>query len=160
MGQWVSYSPQKYDVVKLSKVPTPGDPMGLLKSWYVEELYQKFYNPKWNIKESEEAAAFQCAVWELIYEDYNKDPSLYNVSKVGSYEKSGFACKGINYKLANEWLSGLEGDEYPFRNSKIMALSSGNFQDYIAVNVPEPATILILCIGFMFCLVKRTYGRK
>lgn len=155
LNQHVSYLTQEYNVVDFKKVPNPGKPMGSLKSVYVEEMFQRFYSPKLN---SVEASAFQCAIWELIYEDYKDSPSLYDVSKDNSNGKNGFACKNIDYELANKWIYELDGDEHPFCNTGIMALSCRNFQDY-AVSIPEPATIIILGIGFTFCLIKGTYGK-
>jgi hypothetical protein len=167
LEQWATYNLSKYDVTSLALAPVSGGmlggPMGKQKADYVNEIYSRFYNPRWenssdNI-DRDEVTAFQCAIWEIVYEDTPKVPEMYDVSSDGTDGKLGFSCKGADEAIANKWLHSL-GNESPFCRHRIVALSSGNFQDYAVQTIPEPTTVLILSVGCIFSLFRRySYGK-
>ena len=89
------------------------------------------------------SAAFQLAVWEILY-----DSGPYDVT-TGAFRASGNAAA---ISLANTWLSGLSG---PTR--VVTLLHAANNQDFVTVgtpgrdcclNVPEPSTVPLLGLAF------------
>ena len=119
-------------------------PMGDDKADYIRELWAKV-NPSPSMS-AVNAAAFQAAVWEIVYEDAQAwDIDAWdgsNLNNVSSFKVAGNASV---ISQAQTWLNSLTGSGALANN--IVALSRGDTQDYI-VKVPVPAAVLLGMLGF------------
>jgi len=136
LTQHVNYNTNyTFNVVPLSQAPDPGgmgvgSGMGLTKAEQIRELWGRHYN---SIVDADTSAAFQIAVWEIVYDSGN---DLLNGS---------FRARKINnalpawVTLAQTWLNTLDGNgPKPF----LGGLTSTGLQDQVYFEspaVPLPA---------------------
>jgi len=135
-----------YDVYHPELAPIGGDnsPMGIEKAWDLRRLFDQH----WGEADSDNgAAAFQAAVWEIIYED--TDTYTYDVTDgdlwIEIVNGSGWLT------TANDWLAGL-GTDKPDVGLRVLA--NDDYQDYALVvtdlpadPIPEPVTLAGLMLG-------------
>ena len=152
-----------YDVIPLDKGPRPttflGDAMGTEKANYISELWGRFNNSDWadggshSFQENIKAAAFATAIWEIVYEYLPTSSMGWNVSLTGTIGSPGFCVDATNdlTDIANVMLHSLNGTG-PMADLRVFSYDGA--QDYI-VEVPEPATLIILGIGGTLGLLRR-----
>jgi hypothetical protein len=91
------------------------------------------------------SAAFQLAVWEILYDD---DLSLFS----GSFHTNRVG--NATDALAESWLAGLGGFS---DKGEIILYQSGEHQDFIgrrpSSDVPEPGPVALIGIGLVAMLV-------
>jgi hypothetical protein len=156
-----------YDVIPLDKGPRPtnflGDAMGSDKANYIRELWGRFYDSDWasggsySWQENIKAAAFATAIWEIVYEDLPTSSKGWDVTIDGTSGSLGFCVDALTdlTDIANVMLHSLDGTG-PMADLRV--LSYNGAQDYI-VEVPEPATLIILGIGGTLGLLRRRRSR-
>ncbi len=159
--QNVSSHAETYQVINVEQGPKPvdflGGPMGTAKANYLRELWGRYFDHSWvgtgrfTRGQRIAAEAFGAAVWEIVYEDLPGSSAGWDVTIDGTAGSRGFKASGLNSSLANQWLHSLDG-QGPMANLAVW--SNDCFQDMI-VEVPEPATIGILCLGTALMLFKR-----
>jgi len=85
------------------------------------------------------SAAFQLAVWEIVYENGN---NAYNIGS-GNFSAFG-ASDGSALTLAQNWLSNLPGSS----TYSTSVWQSGTRQDLVTfTNVPEPSSLALIGLG-------------
>ncbi|MGA1979739.1 MAG: PEP-CTERM sorting domain-containing protein [Sedimentisphaerales bacterium] len=146
-----------HNVIPLNEAPLPpallyDTPMGTTKADYIRELWGRDFDPSWltgGTANKRMAEAFGAAVWEIIYEALPSSPLIWDVNT-----GTGFHATGIEQAAtANTWLHQLNGDTAHFAKN-LYAISTLKGQDYL-VQVPEPATLLLLTLGITLIKTKR-----
>ncbi len=143
---------QSYEVVDLEDAPEPdgpgGNAMGIVKADYIRQLWAARIS---EVDDDISAAAFQLAVWEIVYDDVwglsEGSGSFYVYSSTNSNVTGAVA-------LASDWLS-----DFDFSGDKanLLALQSMSYQDFVVEVVPAPGAILLggLGMGLVGWLRKR-----
>jgi hypothetical protein len=138
------------NVIPLNEAPLPslyGSPMGVTKANYVRELWGRDFDPSWATgADTQMAEAFNVALYEIIYET----DTAWDVTS-GAGFRSGNIEQAV---LANLWLNQLNGDAAHFAKN-LVATSTLDGQDFL-IQVPDPATLLILAAGTVAALRRRT----
>lgn len=143
-----------------------GEQIGLVKADYLRELWGRFYDPAWAAggpytdQQNSNAEAFAVAIWEIIYEDLPISPTAWDAGADGTDGDRGFSAAGFDggwkYTLsdiltANNWLHQLDGTG---TKADLRALVYNGYQDYL-VQVPEPASIILLGLGGVVSLMRK-----
>lgn len=132
--------------------PAYGTPIGANKADLLRELAGRYWNPAWGTGAARaEAEAFSFAVWEIVYEPYQANASLYNTD---TWSPNGSTANGTYFEAndntatarANQMLWSLTGDSNWF-DYNIRALTSLDGQDFL-VRVPIPGAVLLGVVGF------------
>lgn len=127
--------------------PDPGNPlstvghMGAAKAALLSELYGRFLGL---VDTDKEAAAFQVAVWEIVY-----DTGLKLGTNQGQVfiDNANHLNAGTYGALAQSWLDQLDGTG---PHMDLLALSKTGFQDQVVPNpVPAPPGLVLAGIGFL-----------
>ena len=129
-------------------VPVYGNPnaapMGMARANMIRELWGR---DRALVVDNTTAAAFQAAVWELVYErsaafdvGSRNEADATNSFMVGGDKNDP---NGV-ISIANGWLGQLDGTG-PMNNG-LVAITSQTLQDYV-VEVPAPAAILLGMMG-------------
>jgi len=127
-----------YDVVELTSGPSPkgpgaeNGPMSGQSANYLRELWANRHDDATDTslaldQQRDNAAAFQVAVWELVY-----DTDLSLTDSAGGFHVSD--APSDVFTLADDWLNELDG-EGPMQ-SNLRALSSESYQDQLVVTGP------------------------
>jgi hypothetical protein len=110
------------------------DPLGSERASLLNRLFTSYYG---GIDTTTEGAAFQVAVWEIVYENLAGSLSL------GGGVFQAWHNTAVT-DLANGWLQNLGTEE----NYRISYFQSGTNQDLLtAAPVPLPAGVLLLATG-------------
>jgi hypothetical protein len=156
--QEVSGQYYAYDVDEVKDAPKDGGsawtPMQGTKANHVTELWHEHFA---GVTDATTAAAFQVALWEIIYENTSADPLVnpYDVS-AGDFVLVGNTSQAV-INQANAWLGTVnDGVFVPKPLIELAALthysSESNWQDYLydrnaGVIVPEPVTVISVLLG-------------
>jgi hypothetical protein len=134
------------NVIPLDEAPLPaqfGTPMGMTKADAIRELWGKHFDPSWPTgANTQMAEAFSACIWEIIYET----EATWDVTS-----GAGFRSTIEQAVTANSWLAGLDGTGLVYN---LVATSNDGGQDFV-VQVPEPATMLILGLGALGLLHRK-----
>ena len=136
--------------------PIPGPHGGYMSLSQVDDLRKLYglYDPLGaGFTSNLEAAAFQAAVWEIVWEDHYTSPNnSYDVtsgSLITSFEDPNVAARG-NYMLGPNGIGGASLDP----NVVLIALVNPMYQDQIMFStggglelVPEPLTVIGVFAG-------------
>lgn len=139
--------PDKWNVVDLELCPEDeGGPMGVARANYIRELWADNYA---SVNTNDEAAAFQLAVWEIIYEDYQAN-GLGITDGDGDFfasqSGSGTLFSNTVVNLTNSWLGALNGQG---PRASLAGLTSRN-QDFVTeLIVPAPGAVLLGLTGLV-----------
>lgn len=118
-----------FDVVDTQLAPTSSN-MGIGKADLIDELYGRFFGDL-NFDDPGEMAAFQLAVWEIVYD-----------SGVDLTDGWFRAASGSHRSLAQSYLNALDGSG---PRLAVEALAQVGVQDQLVV--PEPASALLLSLS-------------
>jgi len=155
LKQLSSTSFQPYEVATLGTAPldggSPYSPMGDDKANAIRELWGEHFTEA--TTSALNAAAFQTAIWEIIYENSNTDQTI------NAWDAATGRFKIISSTvsaLANEWLGAI-GDESRTLDTTLMAVvnhtTATKYQDYVismefgGFVIPEPITLLSAVVG-------------
>ncbi|HPS55845.1 MAG TPA: hypothetical protein PLP05_09610 [Sedimentisphaerales bacterium] len=127
-----------YNVVDLKDAPEPqgpnGDPMGVERADLLRELFGRNYD---SVVDNKTAAAFQLAVWEIVF-----DGSSNNFT-AGNFFINSVLTDTIT--LASNWLAAIDGTG-PMAN--LVGLSNLNYQDFVTIyTVPVPGAVILSSMG-------------
>jgi len=163
LSEFAPYYEKTYEVVFPEEAHKPttflGDYIGEEKADYLSELWGRFFEPDWIVgkefteQQKSDATAFNVAVWEIIYEDLPASPLLWDVTTDGTQGKLGFRCIWVDSDTANAMLHALDGTG---PKADLRAFVYDGKQDYI-IEVPEPATLVLLGLGCLVLIRKRKY---
>lgn len=141
------------NVVPLASAPVPGLPpvggMGQSKAQDLRRLWASYFHLA--ALSNTNAAAFQVAVWEIVYET----AAQYDVNTANTGTRGAFYITNQSAvrTLANSWLSNLGQAE-----ANLAALSHPTFQDQLVL-IPTPPALLaglgLLGVGVANKLRKR-----
>jgi hypothetical protein len=162
LSQYLASGSKTYEVLNVSEGPKPtiflGSGMGAIKAAYLSELWGRYFDSSWmaggtyTAAQNAQAAAFQAAIWEIIYEDMPMSSAGWDVTIDGTTGNNGFRAANLDFTLANSWLGSLTGT---YQGANLAALSSDSAQDML-VAIPEPATVGFLAVGLLLA-VSRGY---
>mgnify|MGYP006293167773 CR=1 FL=1 len=158
-----------YDEMSLGNLPTPPDnelePMGGFRAGLMSELYSNHFFEAAGLNghsfNNQKAAAFQLAVWEVVYQDADSgnETSLSSLNDmtldVTSADGGGFWATGIasaTQNLANTWLSELVGNTGV--GDGMIGLGSDGNQDQVTM-VPLPAPAMLAAVGLGGVIIGR-----
>jgi hypothetical protein len=141
-----------YTPVAFSDLPdVAGDPTRMAK---IQELYDRFYDVA---TDAEKGAAFQLALWEILYDPTDTDLSSGNFTASGPGSPSAIP-------VAQNWLDIIGDGSIPDPDQKyvLTGLLSGTAQDQIVPTtpVPAPAGIVLLAIGAVGLIARRKLAAK
>ncbi len=134
-----------FDVVAPAGIPnTIAGGMGGAKAALLAELYGRFYDSI-DFGVTNNAAAYQIAVWEIIYDD--------GLSLAG--DELRVQNNGHYFTIAQNWLNALDGTGSTMDLDGFTALG---VQDQIVI--PEPGSSLLLALGGLALAARRPAGRR
>ena len=151
-----SSSYQTYDLAMLEEAPHDGDtyfsPMGITKADAIRELWGEHFGEA--MTSAVNAAGFQVAIWEIMYENSNKPGQVY--SEWNATTGRFLVTNSTVAQVANAWLATI-GDESRTLNTTLMALvndvTATLYQDYVVslevggAIIPEPITLISAVMG-------------
>lgn len=154
--------PSSYSVVPVANLADlqspprglPADPIN--KANYLTELFGRYYA---STNTNEGAAAFQYAVWEILYDSVTGlDVASGNIRFDPTTTAGSQTLSSSTATTAAGWLSTLSGDTTQFTNNptyagyEVVGLSSVDYQDQITIRtppgVPAPPAFLLGVLGF------------
>ncbi len=150
-----------YDINPPMLGPDPYGPMWIGKESYLRELWARYFNPSWAHLDNQinpSAAAFDVAIWEIIYEDLPASAADYNVAEGNGkfYVKTGSGT--VHYdeivSTANNWLNSLTGGQNA-PQAYLTALTSPEYQDMLVEITPEPTTMIFLLLAGLTGFIKK-----
>ena len=149
-----------YNVIMPEDGPVPsgymGGPMGHTKANYLRELWGRYYDSSWashSYTDSDRifAAAFSAAVKEIVHEALPGSVYGWDVTVDGTDGDEGFRIDYEYASIANLMLYSLDGTG-PMADLRVFSYDGA--QDYL-VEVPEPATMVLLGLGGALGLLRR-----
>jgi len=135
----------------------------------IQKLFGNNYNTAWassSFTGSTNSTAFQLALWELVYDGTGGALGTGNFTYTGSLTSGvGLAAKNMLTALGSTSSSAF-GAAFP--NSQVVWLSSGSFQDQIAIvphvppppGVPAPPSIVLAGLALGTGLFGRAFRRR
>ncbi len=155
LTQYVSKNPSEYELVGLEQAPNSG-PMGEVRAQALRELFAYADGAQYTKESSSHnksfAAAFQVAVWEIVY-DYDGDLASLDIAD-GDLTITGTNNGVLNASVAAilAELLGTIGSGASFPS--LFAVSAPNFQDQL-VMIPLPAPLAIGLVGLAGVIWRR-----
>jgi len=149
-----------YNVIMPENGPVPsgysGGSMGYTKANYLRELWGRYYDSSWASHSYTEAdkifaAAFSAAVKEIVHEALPGSVFGWDVTVDGTDGDEGFRIDYDYASIANMMLYSLDGTG-PMADLRVFSYDGA--QDYL-VEVPEPATMVLLGLGGAWGLLRR-----
>ncbi len=143
-----------YMILDPADGPNPHGPMGAEKANYLKELWSRYFDSSWvgtggfTNQQNISAAAFDVAIWEIVYENLPPSPDDWNLH-CGIFKVKKAASAVVD--LATNWLHSLTGTG-PYAD--LVLLSNCEKQDMLT-QVPEPATIGFILLGLVTFGVSR-----
>ena len=121
----------------------------------IQELYDRFYDVA---TDAQKGAAFQLALWKILYDPNNDDLST------GNFIASGPGSP-TSIPLAQSWLNMIDDPTVadPAHKYTLTGLLSPTSQDQIvptAAPVPAPAGVVLLVIGAAGLIARRRFAGK
>lgn len=167
LPQWASSNTRQYNLAMPEDGPVTNPlysgTMGTKKADYLAELWGRFYDSDWvdggsySSQQNSDAEAFAAAIWEIIFEDLPSDSgNAWDVTTDGTAGNLGFRAKNLDWEKANSWLSQLDGSG---PKADLRAFTNACHQDFL-VEVPEPATLLLLGIGSLVFTSRKNKKEK
>ncbi len=148
-----------WNVTDVASAPDGQYTMGTGKALRLAELWGRYHGL---VDTAFKAAAFQLAVWEIVYEAEALQLGTYDVTS-GYDRNTGFAVDaswhadfGNLTTLANSWVNGLDGTG-PLAN--LMALTNPRTQDFLVETVPVPVPGAV-CLGIVGVSLISRLGRR
>ncbi len=154
-----------YDLVAPSTIPNPagGNPgftMNSFRASLLAELFRENFVTA-TTTTALNAAAFQMAVWEIVYQDgTGANGSASSLGEIDLNAKTGiFSMDNSDAgDQANIWLALLDGD-YPADPDWLIGFSNTSKQDQVTM-VPLPAPVWMAAVGLLGVVVgRRRLGR-
>jgi len=142
--QWAPTSYLVYDVYHPEEAPigAGNSPIGIAKAWDLRRLFSQRTG---DTGTHDGAAAFQAAVWEIVYEESGTYDVFSGDIALTYYWGSGWL------DTANDWLDALGSDQ---PDVGLRVLANADKQDFAmwvpglpAAAIPEPLTALGLLLG-------------
>jgi hypothetical protein len=149
---------------------TPAAVVGSADAALISKLYGAHYNPAWEARGylgSVESAAFQLALWELVYDG----PGNLNLATGHVWQQGvNLTDKTTPGGLAQSWLNGLSGVsnsafDTAFPNSKLVWLTNPTYQDQLVLvpktpnGVPAPPGVVLAAVGVVALAGRRLVRR-
>jgi len=142
VGQRETYALISLDTAPEPKGPgDPSGPMGAERADALRELYGRFGDQIYD--SADNAAAFQLAVWEIVYEADGVDWDVTEGTFEDGYGFRAVADSAIT-GIANDWLWQIDGDG---PKARLIAITNDGGQDYLLKVIPAPGAILLGGIG-------------
>lgn len=120
----------------------------------IQELYDRYYPVA---TDAENGAAFQLALWEILYDPNTTDLSSGNFTAIGPGTPSSIG-------VAQSWLNTIGDSSIPDPTQRytLTGLLSRTGQDQIVPTepVPGPAGVVLLAIGAVGLVVRRRMASK
>jgi len=143
---------EDYEMHTLDQAPDhethDGQPMGETKANWIRELWAARIDDVLG-GGADEAAAFQAALWEIVYEN----EQAWDVGSwyyPGSGDADSFKITGRTevIDLANDWLTGDNGIDGAggIRSGDLVGLTRDGNQDYVG-QIPAPGAVVLGAIG-------------
>lgn len=136
----------EFTLANLEDAPVPatppyGVPMGAAKADAIRELWGRFWSPAFT---NQDSAAFQLAIWEIVYDGPNGANTGTGVVNLFSN------INPATITQANTWLAALDGTGP--RANYLQALTSDEFQDQI---IPTPGAGVLALGGVLLSAGRR-----
>lgn len=145
-----NYTFNPVDVAALTDVAGPDSAIKVAK---IQELYDRFYD---SATDAERGAAFQLALWEILYDPTNNNLSSGNFFAQGPGNPSAIS-------IAQNWLNVI-GDATiadPAKKYNLVGLDSPSAQDQIVPQpIPAPAGVVLAVIGVAGLIARRRLAAK
>jgi hypothetical protein len=150
----------RYNVIMPEDGPVPSGyspgSMGSAKANYLRELWGRYYDSSWathsySTADRIYAAAFSAAVREIVLEALPDSVTGWDVTLDGTDGDEGFRIDWDYASIANMMLYSLDGTG-PMADLRVFSYDGA--QDYL-VEVPEPATMVLLGLGGALGLLRR-----
>jgi hypothetical protein len=120
----------------------------------IQELYDRFYDVA---TDAERGAAFQLALWEILYDPDNTNLASGNFTAIGPGDPSSVG-------IAQGWLNTIGDGSIPDPDKKwdLIGLYSPTAQDQIVPQqpIPAPAGVVLLVIGAAGLIARRRLAGK